>query len=467
VLVADAAYSTGATDPYERVGMRVVKRLAEWARTPDPWGASAMSGRTHVERGAAPSIAGVVLVLLSLVLLPGCADRVENEQGTPSPRATTSLPAARHLLTVAGGSRSATGFSFASGKVYWASLSSDSSGLPGTHGRVYSFDPATGVTTPLRRLERIMASRRVSDMAFAPGRVAVLAETVIFRAADGTDGFRGVLGQPLFAGSPSGAPLKRVGPASVALVGNGGLGFRSGLSLSSEALVWLDGRYVLPTGSRLPQLAGSALPELAQARDAGLWVHTFADGRTHRVAGYRAGSGGVPALAGHTAYWPTRDGGEAGPIMAADLISGSRTQVPGSETLVVFDDDQRCVAASQDVVVWTTRTGSGRSLAGFDRRTGHALPRFPAAAVPTDPAVGADLVVWLDRRRGPVAPAVYGLDLRTGREFAVALDKHPKSDLAVDGDAVYWWSGVNPSGKVALYGVRLTRTQVGVTVSPL
>jgi hypothetical protein len=145
---------------------------------------------------------------------------------------------------------------------------------------------------------------------------------------------------------------------------------------------------------------------------------------------------------------------------------GVQAQVLGSETLFDFGDDQPCMAASKDVVVWTARRGAGRTLAGFDRTSSHAIARLSAAAVPTDPAVGDDVVVWLDDRRGNGAPAVYGLDLRRGREFAIALDQGLKSDLSIDGDLVYW-SHTNGSGRVALYGVRLARPPDGVGVVPL
>lgn len=189
-----------------------------------------MGASVRVERAVVPLVASVALAALSLVLLSGCADRGHTVQGARSPSAavTVGLPTPRHLLTLPRPPATA-GFFFASGKVFWATLPVGSSGLSATYGRAFSFDPATSVMTPLRRLARAMASHRVSAMAFAPGRVAILAETPIFRAADGPDGFRGVLGQPLFTGTFSGSALQKVGPASIAFVGNGGIASRSWL----------------------------------------------------------------------------------------------------------------------------------------------------------------------------------------------------------------------------------------------
>jgi len=358
--------------------------------------------------------------------------------------------------------RAETRFFFDRGMVYWAVMPWT------THGsaRLYRFDPRTGAVTDLRRADKALRGRHVTDVAIGGRHIGVLEWEVLWRAANGTDGFRGLLREPLSVDTMPGMDLTPIRPESVGLVGNGGLFSRQGLESTDEVLVWHDLRMIAPPRASLPPEGSQDFPKIQKGRG-GLWAHVFASGRTFRVPDFPGRDlAQLPALAGSVAYWPSHTSPrKSEPIVACDLVSGARSNVPLSEDAATLGASwQDSIAADANVVAWTAKAGSATTLSGYDRRSRKAIP------VVSDPAVGGDFVVWLDSRRGAKAPDVYALDLQTGREFLVAKDGNPKSGLSIDGNRVYWTSEhpmVGGGLRVTLYGVSLVRQDSGVRVENL
>ncbi len=412
------------------------------------------------------ALAVLAAALGASLLLSACGGQVKATASPTTSSAAMHPTALRPLLTI----RPAhlfSGFFFASGCVYWAELTTRPDGCCG-HASAYRFDPGARGTTRLRHLDRILGDVDVEAVGFAPGRFVVLGEQVVWRGKEGEDGFRGVLAQPLYVGSLTGHALRPVGPMSFAVVANGAVMSRSNLQLSHDAALWMDLRLRLAKAP-LPPSGSERFPSVSKGGRGGLWAYVFATERASRVPGCSGYQAARALLAGHTAFWPSGRQADCGPVVSYDLLSNVRSIVPGSEGLrLVADDFHRSVAASNDIVVWTARRASRTTLQGVDLRSGRPIPQLPTAARPTDPVIVGDVVAWLDHRQGG-ARAVYGLDLRSGREFAIALDRSSKEGLAADNDCLYWWNTA-PGAKgdhIRLFGVRLTRSSGSLGVAPL
>lgn len=83
------------------------------------------------------------------------------------------------------------------------------------------------------------------------------------------------------------------------------------------------------------------------------------------------------------------------------------------------------------------RGSVGTSLAQIT--PGETIPITDHAGVQTNPDISGEIVVWSDDRSG--TPEIYGHDLRTGEEFAIATGGPPKSLPEIEGQIVTWFEG--------------------------
>ena len=190
---------------------------------------------------AAAAVVAAAAVWALVFLWPG----VPGTKTAVPPRAMALLHVELHPL-VTWAPRAETRFFFDRGMVYWAVM-------PWTaHGsaRLYRFDPHTGAVTDLLRVDRALRGRHVTDVAIGGRHISVLEWKVLWPEANGADGFRGLLREPLSGGTVPGMDLTPIRPESVGLVGNGGLFSRQGLESTDEILVWHDLRMIAPHARR-------------------------------------------------------------------------------------------------------------------------------------------------------------------------------------------------------------------------
>jgi beta propeller repeat protein len=141
-----------------------------------------------------------------------------------------------------------------------------------------------------------------------------------------------------------------------------------------------------------------------------------------------------------------------------DLTTGTETQVTSadgdqelsdvSNGVIVFTD-----YTTLDVLVYSTLTGATTNLTGS------------AGSVSFNPAIGAGLVAWEDRRDGN--PEVYGVDLGSGEERRVTNDIAKDGNPAVGGGVVAFERCTQTECDIVTYDWladttrRLTQTETG------
>lgn len=173
------------------------------------------------------------------------------------------------------------------------------------------------------------------------------------------------------------------------------------------------------------------------------------------TASYIGGSSfPLPDISGDLVVWKT--GNSAGSrIEYLDLSSGQRRVIFSANAW----QDPRNPMIDGQIVVWSMRdlTEGGDNIVrvmAYDIETGQLITVCEHTGSPEHRSmvsVSGDIVVWEDWRSGN--RDIYGYDLSSGQEFAIATGRADQRGPSIDGDLVVWSQGYSSIG-----WARLTRT---------
>lgn len=190
--------------------------------------------------------------------------------------------------------------------------------------------------------------------------------------------------------------------------------------------------------------------------NADIWIHNLATGAKTQITS-TAGEQVLEDLdAGYVVY--TDDAADGvGDVVAYRIADGAITWI------TVNPAYQGNPAISGTRVVWEDgRNGAPNIFVGSVMGGGLEQPVSPQSSTQVQPAISGDIVVWEDHRNvGTTGVGIYGRNLVTNAEFAVATGAGKDASPDVDGDFVVYQHTDAATGNIDVYRYQIS---TGLTV---